>query len=477
MYGYDNGLTIDTTYFNPRSIRTSSVILVIGKRGSGKSTVAEDIMSYFTHVKEGVCVSKTDKMNGFWSKHIPKLFIHHEYSDTITQKLLKHQEAKWIKHQKECWRRGVEPKTEDIEPCFAIYDDVTYDKRFLRDAATRELFMNGRHYNCLVVITCQYLMDMGPDLRNQIDYVFILKDNIRNNRVKMYEYFAGMFPSYYAFERTFIECTANREALVLHNSSLSHDLRDNVFFYRAKPNRKYMLGSPNFKGYSEEHFDSDSEDEDEQQMAGLSKRDRERSRAFSVRKIYPGEEPIDLDRNEGGRGAFSSFGPDGDSGRDLRLLANSTHMKKKNKQNNKGPTRNDLSSFVPATGYYGQGPLKNRSASSLIREPPLSGYSPDAGDDDSNDDIDDAPPLLAKRSLSRRRLMPARTKPLRTRIDTYYAPPEPFGTDLLQELNKPPQPSRKRRTSTRRRKSGRSGRRSGGDAPTSVPYASDLFLY
>lgn len=472
MNSYDNSLTIDTTYFNPKSIRTSSVILIIGKRGSGKSTVAEDIMSYFTHVKEGVCVSKTDKMNGFWSKHIPKLFIHHEYSDTITKKLLKHQEAKWIKHRKECWRRGVEPKTEDIEPCFAIYDDVTYDKRFLRDGATRELFMNGRHYNCLVVITCQYLMDMGPDLRNQIDYVFILKDNIRNNRVKMYEYFAGMFPSYYAFERTFIECTANREALVLHNSSLSHDLRDNVFFYRAKPDRKYILGSPNFKGYSEENFDSDSEDEDEQQLAGLSKRDRERSRAFSVRKIYPGENPID---NFHQGPMQRRFGGDDESSRDLRLLANSTHMKKKDKSRNKPPDAfpggshepsMSLASIAPPMGARQQKPFPPRFSSPVSDD-----------EDDDDQDFDYSPVLSLTKSRRPKRYMPARTKPLRTRIDTYYAPPEPFGLEMLGASQGPSKSKSSKSRSKRRKKTKRSSDRRTRSSPASVPYSSELFLY
>eukprot|EP00094_Tigriopus_californicus_P014530 TCALIF_14168-PA protein Name:"Similar to MIMI_L437 Uncharacterized protein L437 (Acanthamoeba polyphaga mimivirus)" AED:0.03 eAED:0.03 QI:0/-1/0/1/-1/1/1/0/212 len=188
----------------------NGIVFIIGKRGSGKSTVAEDIMSNFTHMREGICVSKTDKMNGFWTKHLPPQFIFHDYSSDITRRLIRHQEKKWMKHKKKCEAEGVEPQTSDIEPCFAIFDDVTFDKSFLRDAVTRELFMNGRHYNITVIITCQYLMDLGPDLRQQIDVVIVLKDNVRNNRWKLFEYFSSALNNFFVFDRVFLECTDDR---------------------------------------------------------------------------------------------------------------------------------------------------------------------------------------------------------------------------------------------------------------------------
>ncbi len=286
---YDDDGALDVQYFKPRSIKQNSVIFIIGKRGSGKSTVAESIMRHHRNIKEGVCISKTDKMNRFWSKHIPELFVHHKYSPKITDRILTHQEKRWAKIERRCIERGEEPDPANIPPVFAIYDDVTYDKSFLRDDATRELFMNGRHYNIMVIITCQYLMDMGPDLRNQIDYVIILKDNIRNNRFKMFEYFAGVFNNYYLFEETFLECTKDREALVIWNSGLSHELDDCVWFYKAKPGTKYRLCHPSFWEYSKNNATRDKLEAHHKlsKYAGMSKSERERLRMIQVKKIYP----------------------------------------------------------------------------------------------------------------------------------------------------------------------------------------------
>ena len=79
---------LDITYFDTKSIAQNSIVLILGKRGSGKTTVAENIMEPHTYIKEGICISKTDKMNGFWGgRHIPQLFVHHEYHPSITENL------------------------------------------------------------------------------------------------------------------------------------------------------------------------------------------------------------------------------------------------------------------------------------------------------------------------------------------------------------------------------------------------------
>jgi energy-coupling factor transporter ATP-binding protein EcfA2 len=279
---------LEIHYFNPAIIPDNCIILIIGKRGCGKSTVAEDIMSHFTHITEGICLSKTDKMNGFWGKHVPELFIHHEYDKNITLRLLAHQARKWERYKRKCSAEGRVADPADIPPAFAIFDDVTFDKTFLRDKATRELFMNGRHYRILVVITCQYLMDIGPDLRNQIDFVFVLKDNIKNNREKIYEYFAGVFPTFASFQKVFIKCTEDREAMVLHNSSLSHKVGDCVFFYKARPNLHYRLGCDEYWRFSNQNYDADRDARDAERYAGMTQRDLQRARETAVRKVYPG---------------------------------------------------------------------------------------------------------------------------------------------------------------------------------------------
>jgi hypothetical protein len=59
--------------------------------------------------------------------------------------------------------------------------------------------MNGRHYKLLFLVTMQYPLGIPPNLRCNVDYVFILRENIVKNRERIYANYAGMFPNFDTF--------------------------------------------------------------------------------------------------------------------------------------------------------------------------------------------------------------------------------------------------------------------------------------
>lgn len=439
-FGYRRPLNIG--YFDPSTMKKNGITFIVGRRGSGKSTVAEYIMSFHTDIKEGICLSKTDKMNGFWSNHVPQLFIHHEYSPDITYSLLQHQEDKWKRYKKKCKKEGKEAKLEDITPVFAIYDDVTYDKTFLKDKATRELFMNGRHYNIFVMITCQYLMDIGPDLRGQIDYVITLKDNTKSNREKMYLYFGGPFNDFWSFNRVYIDCTANREALVIYSSGDSYDISDTVFFFRAVPNLEYRLGSEEYWSYAKEKYIGDDEDDEEDDKMGMTRREKEKMDTIEVTKHYPGEDgdndnDNDSDDDDGykrvRKGDYASMYRDNTL--PPKLLAN-----RKRKKRDDIP--NEIPMVIPPSARLGNG---STPGSNLGPGPAY--HEEDKRDRDRyrnhgeirRDRFHDhlrkrysssstPQPVLKSRSTGKVR------KELKTEIETPFAPPEVFGEEYLAQI-------------------------------------------
>ena len=87
-------------------------------------------------------------------------------------------------------------------------------------------------------------MDLTPDLRANVDYVFILRENVLQNREKLYKSFFGIFPTLDMFNQVMTKCTENYECLVLDNTSKSNKIEDCVYWYKANLRKNFRIGSP-----------------------------------------------------------------------------------------------------------------------------------------------------------------------------------------------------------------------------------------
>ena len=111
-----------------------------------------------------------------------ELFIHNEYNSGIIENILKRQKGvlKQVKREIETYKRS------NIDPrAFTILDDCLYDATWTKDKVMRLLFMNGRHWKVMLVITMQYPLGIPPNLRTNIDYVFILREPYIANRLSL----------------------------------------------------------------------------------------------------------------------------------------------------------------------------------------------------------------------------------------------------------------------------------------------------
>ena len=242
------------------------VCVLIGRRDTGKSFLVRDLLYYQQSIPIGTVISGTEEGNGFYSNHVPKMFIHNEYNTAIIENVLKRQRQvlKQMKKEEESRRRStIDPRT------FLILDDCLYDSSWSRDKMMRLLFMNGRHWKIMLVITMQYPLGIPPNLRTNIDYVFILREPYITNRKRIYENYAGMFPTFESFCQVMDQCTENYECLVINNNAKSNKLQDQIFWYKASPHGNFKLGSKEFWEISR---NMPSDDEDEQYDPQQSRR-------------------------------------------------------------------------------------------------------------------------------------------------------------------------------------------------------------
>ena len=244
------------------------VIVLIGRRDTGKSYLVRDLLFHHQDIPIGTVISGTEAGNGFYGSHVPKLFIHDEYNTAIIENILKRQKSvlKQIRKELEHYKKTtIDPRT------FCILDDCLFDSSWTKDKMMRLLFMNGRHWKIMLIITMQYPLGIPPNLRTNIDYVFILREPYISNRKRIWENYAGMFPTYESFSQVMDQCTENFECLVVDNNAKSNKLVDQIFWYKAEHHNDFKLGSKEFWEASK-GLDSDDEEESYNPSSGSTMR-------------------------------------------------------------------------------------------------------------------------------------------------------------------------------------------------------------
>jgi hypothetical protein len=187
----------------------------------------------------GTVISGTEVANEFFQHMVPSKFIHDKYSPAIVMNVIKRQmNIKQTRNKDKASKGGQS----NIDPrAFLILDDCLYDASWIKEESTRYVFMNGRHIDMMTMITMQYPLGITPNLRTNVDFVFILRENILGNRRRIYENYAGMFPTFEMFCDFMDQCTENYEGLVICNNVSSNKLEDQVFWYKASEHPPFRL--------------------------------------------------------------------------------------------------------------------------------------------------------------------------------------------------------------------------------------------
>ena len=260
--------------FNMNMIKDDSVVVMIGKRNTGKSFLTKDLLFHHQDLPAGTVISPTEHANKFYSNIVPPIFIHSEYEPKITNEFMKRQKT---------LKKRIMGGEKDIDGrAFLIMDDCLYDNDWKKDKVIREIFMNGRHFNIFFLLLLQYAIGIPPNLRTNIDWVFILRENNWQNRKKLYECYAGMFHTFEMFCQTMDACTENFECLVIHNGSKSNKIEDQVFWYKAENHSEFQVCCPEAWAFSQENYNPDQDDE-EQSLNDLFKKKSKIN--FRVKKV------------------------------------------------------------------------------------------------------------------------------------------------------------------------------------------------
>jgi len=158
--------------FDPSSIKPNRIILITGKRGTGKTTLLEYLLY---HLRERfdiiVGMGGSNASVKMLERFIPGSMV---FGAPMVRKVEKMVEM--AKAIVECGKR---------REFLLILDDCMFRKDIFRFPIFREIFMNGRNFGFTFLISAQYIIDLETDLRSQVDYVFTFKEVILSIQTRL----------------------------------------------------------------------------------------------------------------------------------------------------------------------------------------------------------------------------------------------------------------------------------------------------
>jgi hypothetical protein len=203
------------------------------------SYLAKDIIGYLRKIPTGLMMSGTEAGKADFEGIFPSEFIHGDFKPEVVSSILKSQKKKTKKEPKRSER------TKDIDTILFLEDCMAEPKHF-RSPVFRDIFKNGRHFGICLLMTMQYCMDITPDLRSQIDYVFMTREIMLNIRKKVYDNFFSMV-TYKEFNEILTKVTANHGILVLDKTDDTGLPKNMLFHYKARsPPKQYRIGTESF---------------------------------------------------------------------------------------------------------------------------------------------------------------------------------------------------------------------------------------
>jgi hypothetical protein len=188
-------------------------------RGTGKTTAVKHILRVMNH-PDGSVICGKEMANRMYATAVRPENFHEEYSPELLNTIMRGQ------------RQRVR---ETISPYFMVLDDCLYDTQWLRNRTIRALLMHSRvMFHTTFFLTLQYGVSIPPNLRANIDYVFIFRENHMSNRERLYKYYAEIVPTFELFCSAMDLLTEPHACLVIDNMVRADQWTDCVFYWKAE---------------------------------------------------------------------------------------------------------------------------------------------------------------------------------------------------------------------------------------------------
>jgi hypothetical protein len=235
--------------FMIEDIPLSCTWIVCGSPSSGKTTFMEDMAYYHKHrYPVARLFIGTDGGYKRMCKIFHPLYVSNYYSEE--------EEKQHVFRQRTCELENGK----DYQGNYAIniIDDASDDPKVYKTKIMRGLFKLGsQHWNQLLLIGCQYAIDMPPDIRKSVSYVAIFAEPEEPERKKLYNNFGGLAGSFENFCDLMDGLTGDYTCIVFKKRTQSTRMEDNISYFRTRVLKDWSFGCKEYKEWAKQRYNPD----------------------------------------------------------------------------------------------------------------------------------------------------------------------------------------------------------------------------
>ena len=218
----------------------TDIIFVVGKRGTGKTTLIRSILRHHRHrIDFLVVMSGSEKANrAYQHMMVPRVCIRHKFDATYLQEI--YNEVASGK------TRGKSGKAARV---VFVFDDLAFGgNTFWGNETIRNIMFMGRHYQIGIMFAVQYIMHIPLECRSQYNYAFTMQDNAFDTLERLRKVFFSFIRKDDDFQTVLQYFTAQFGVLVSVGACNDPELTRCMNWFRAKQDtRLFLVGSAEYR--------------------------------------------------------------------------------------------------------------------------------------------------------------------------------------------------------------------------------------